>query len=50
MARLDPENVPSLDAEFRLLTDIVARVAVAKLRFRHDWGDLDRVLDIICAA
>ncbi len=47
LPRLDPEGTEPLDAEFRLLTDLAARIPIERLRFRHDWDELDRVLELI---
>ena len=47
LARLDPDSTEPLDAEFRLLTDLAARIPIERLRFRHEWRELGRMLDLI---
>ncbi len=48
--RLDRDSGPALQAEFQLLTDLAARVPVAKLSFRHQWDEIERLLDLVTAA
>lgn len=43
--RIDPNDKGLLDAEFRLLTRIVASVAIHRLRFAHRFEQLDQLVD-----
>jgi hypothetical protein len=45
--RLVGDHVGSMAAEFSVLSEIVARVPVRRLHFRHDYADLDRVATLI---
>ncbi len=43
--RIDPHDKGLLDAEFRLLTRLVASVAIHRLRFAHRFDQLDQLVD-----
>jgi len=47
--RLDPDQADALEAEFHMLTGIVAQVPVVRLRFRHEWSELDQLVQTIMA-
>ncbi len=45
--RLDPECTEQLDNEFRLLTEVAARVGVFRLRLPHKFEQLPEVVQLV---
>lgn len=45
--RLAPDDAEALAAEFALLTTLIARVPVARLRYRRDLTKLDALVDLV---
>jgi len=48
--RLAPDDPTALAAEFKLLSDVISRVAVRRLRYRPDLGELESLVERIITA